>query len=390
MSRFLARARPSTTIGVVAVVASLALLVGAILDPQRAAMAYLVAWLYWATLALGALCLVMIHHVTGSTWFIVLRRLAEHLFASLPLLALLFVPLLFAMELLYPWLHPETLDPIVRERVIAKSAYLGAGFFRIRALAYLGIWLASGALLARWSVAQEAGDAVRLGVLQKRLSVAALPAVALALTFASFDWVMSLSPAWASSVFGVYVFAGSIVGGLASLVVVSVGAQQRGRLHDVVRVSHYHGMGKLLLTFVVFWTYIAFFQFFIIWIANVPEEAAWYLDRWQAGWAPVSLALGLGHFVVPFLLLLSRDRKRRPVALARVALWLLAMHYVDVYWLVMPSTPRPAFAPSWLDLAAFLAIGGGAVGCSLWRAGRVREAARGDPRFERSLRFGTR
>ena len=374
----------------VGVVGAGLLAVAAAFDPRRVAFAYLCAWLYWLSIALGALLLVMIHHLTGSTWFIVLRRLAEALFAALVPLALLAVPLLFAPELLYPWTHPGDLEPHLRELVAKKAAWLDLPFFGIRGLLYLAIWLASAVLLARWSAAQDRGDGAPLAQRQKVFCAAALPATALALTFASFDWVMSLSPAWASSVFGVYVFAGAAIGGLAAIVLAAFFGERGGRLRDVVTVSHFHALGKLLFTFVVFWAYIAFFQFFIIWIANVPEETSWYVVRTRGGYGALGLILVVGQFLVPFFLLLSRARKRRPERLAAVAAWLLAMHYVDVYWLVIPAYPVPGWQPHWSDPVALVATGALAALGPLWWSGRTASVPRGDPRFERSLRFVTR
>jgi hypothetical protein len=374
----------------VGVVGAALVVLGVVIDPRQAASSYLAAYVYWLSLALGALLVVMIHHLTDSTWFIVLRRLAEAVALPLAALLLLFLPLLAGLRLLYPWMTPGALPEHLRALAATRAPYLNGPFFAARALAYLAVFAVVSQLLWRSSTRQDAGDEGRLARQQRRLSAAAMPAVGLALTFAAFDWIMSLSPELASSVFGVYYFAGSMVGALALLAVLACLLQRDGRLAGVVGIAHYHALGKLLFTFVIFWAYIAFAQFFLIWIADIPREADWYIVRLQHGWWAISVALLVGHFVIPFGALLSRRLKRTPAALAAVGAWLLVMHYVDVYWLVLPALHADGLHPHWLDLAALAAVGGIAVACAAWGFGRHPESVRGDPRLARSLAFETR
>jgi hypothetical protein len=361
---------------------------GLAVDPARAWCAYLAAFAYGFSLALGGLLLVMIAHTSGARWFVVVRRLAETIASTLPLFALLFVPIVFGMAHIYPWVPPLTeLSPEVRDAVLKKQVYLNVPFFVARAAFYLATWWLFAALLRRWSLRQDADpDGAGLGR-PVVVSGVGLLAVGFTLTFAAFDWLMSLAPEWISTVFGVYVFAGGLLAALALMAVLTRLFETRGGLAGQVAASHYHALGRLTLTFVIFWTYIAYAQGFLIWIADVPREAAWYVARWEGGWFAVVLLLGLGQFAVPFFLLLSRRLKRNGAALATVGAWLLAMHYVDVFWLVIPSLRHVSPHPGWVDAATLMAVTGSAVAFGAWRmSGHAVLPAR-DPRLPKSLGY---
>lgn len=376
-------------IGLFALAGWAGLVLGAFLEPERTAFAYLAAWAFCLSLALGSLAFVMIHHLTGSTWFIALRRTAENAAATLPLLALLFLPILAALEVLYPWSEPASIaSHHVRTAVAKIDGYLNVPFFLVRGGLYFAVFLSAAVLLRRWSLQQEGGEGARLAARQKRLSAIVVPVFGIAVHFAAVDWLMSLDPAWESTVFGIYFFAGGAVGALALLGVAAFALQRAGRLQDV-SVSHRHALGKLLFTLLVFWGYIAFFQFFLIWIADEPAEAVWYVHRTEGAWLPVALLLPAGHFALPFFALLSRELKRRAGGLAAVSGWLLLMHYVDIYWIVLPSHVETGWRPHWADLAALAGVAGVVLAYAIVRARGVPEAARGDPRFEASLRFKT-
>lgn len=347
---------------IAAVIGAVACVIGAVLEPRRAAMAYLAAYVAVLTTVLGALCTIMIAHLTGATWFVLLRRRAEDVVATLPLLAVLFVPIAVAMPVLYPWTAPTAVA-----RVAAKHAYLNVPFFLVRAVVYLAVWVALGELLRRWSLRQDATGDPALTGRQRALSAVGCIATGLTLTFASFDWLMSLSPVWYSTVYGVYVFGGAMVGALALLTVLAWRAQVVPS-EAPVRDDHFHALGKLQLTFILFWAYIAYAQLIVIWSGDLPAEVSWYVARLGGGWTVVDALLVIGHFVVPFVALLLWGVKRSARAMGVLALWLLAMHYVDVYWLVLPSLMPRVLRPDWLDLAALLFVGGGALGFGLWRA----------------------
>jgi hypothetical protein len=224
--------------------------------------------------------------------------------------------------------------------------------------------------------------------LQRALSAGALPLVAFALTFAAFDWVMSLNPLFFSTIFGVYYFAGSFLAAIAVLVIASAAARHEPGTHGpFISLAHFHNLGKLLLAFVAFWAYIGFSQYMLTWIANLPEELPWFLARTRGAWKPVWVILIFGHFLIPFFTLLSRDLKLRPRALAVVAAYLLVMHWVDVYWMVVPTFHPDHISFHWTQLTAFAGIGGIAVAFALFRARGRFAVPVGDPYLPDSLRY---
>lgn len=347
--------------------------------------AYLVAFLFALTLALGGLFFVLLHFLTRAGWSVVVRRLAEHVAGTLPLFLLLFVPVLLGFHELYPWSHAEMAehDPLVA----AKEPFLNAGGFYARSAAYLILWSLLGWWFRRRSLAQDESGDVAITRRLQTLSAPGMVVFAITLTFASFDWVMTLDPHWFSTIFGVYIFSGSVLGILALMILMLALLRRNGLLEQAVTVEHRHDLGKLLFTFVVFWAYIAFSQFLLIWYANIPEETVWFAHRWEHGWRPVSIALAVGHFVIPFFFLLPRATKRRTVPLVVAALWLLGFHYLDLYWLVVPAYHGEAPMSLAVCLAALVGVTGiflAAVGWLAWRPALVPVK---DPRLPESLSF---
>jgi hypothetical protein len=305
----------------------------------RVSLAYLLSLLFFLSISLGGLFFVAVQHLTRAGWSVVVRRMAELLAGNLVLLAALalvvVVPALAGSGVLYEW--ADQAHAHADAVIAAKQGYLNGPFFALRAAVYFGLWI----VLARWylgrSTAQDvSGDAELTSRMEKR-SAPAMLLFALTATFAAFDFVMSLDPHWYSTIFGVYVFAGSVMAFCATLALTMMLTQASGRLRDVLTVEHYHDVGKLLFAFVFFWGYIAFSQFMLIWYANIPEETRWYRVRFDGGWLTLSLALLFGHFLVPFVGLLPRGAKRRKSLLAFWAVLLLVMHYVDLLWLIGPT-----------------------------------------------------
>jgi hypothetical protein len=262
----------------------------------------------------------------------------------------------------------------------------------VRAVLYWGTWIALAELLRGASLRQDraggAGDAAAARALDRRmraLSAAGLPALALTLTFASFDWMMSLSPAWSSTVYGVYAFAGGAVGALALLAVLAA-RRPRGDATNPVGDEHRHALGKLLLTFVLLWAYLGYSQLIVIWSADLPREVAWYVAR-RGGWDAVAALLVVGHLIVPTLALFVRAVKRSALLLGALGAWLLAMHYVDVYWLVLPERTPGQVAPHWLDLATLAAVTGATVATAVWRRGAEPAVPERDPRLPEALAY---
>lgn len=362
---------------------------GIVTNPQQAYMSYLVAYTAVLGTVLGALILVVMSHLVGARWYVVLRRLTEAVAGTLPILALLFIPILAGIRHLYPWAMPA--PEVTRElqaAIAKKEAYLNVPFFVVRAVAYFVVWIMMAWLLRRWSVRQDREGGVKLTLWQRRLSAGGTPFIAVALTFASFDWLMSLSPAWWSTIYGVYYFAGAIVAGTALVALLAMLAERGGVLEGYAGDEHFGALGKVLLTFVIFWAYIAFAQLLIIWIGDIPAEATWYIKRLHGGWGQVALALLIFHFSIPFLLLLPKGVKRRPRAMAAIGIMLLIMHYFDVYWLAMPELHARGMVIHWVDFAALAAVIGCTTAYGAWLFQRSAPVPAGDPSFAESVRYG--
>ena len=350
--------------------------------------AYLFAWVYFLTFALGGLFFVLVQHLTRAGWSVVVRRLAEHVMATLPVFLLLFLPIAFWHGDIYHWAHPEG-DTLLEH----KAPWLNSGFFLGRSLVYLAVFGVLAFVYARGSIRQdESGDTEITRRLQTR-SALGMVLFALSLNFAAFDWVMSLDPHWFSTIFGVYMFAGCVVTILATLILLILQLKGGGYLQNIVTWEHCHDLGKLLFGFVVFWAYIGFSQFMLIWYGNIPEETSWFYHRWHdESWRTVSIALAAGHFAIPFLFLLFQWVKRQRWTLTLAALWLLVMHLVDVYWLVMPNLAlvdesAHGFHPALIDLTSLLGVGGVFVfALGLQFKGRALVPLK-DPRLAESLSF---
>lgn len=364
-------------------IAGCAMLGGA--DPRQFFFSWLVAFLFFLSLALGALFFVLIQYAVQGGWGIVLRRIAETTFATLPVLAALFLPLVLGLHDLYPWSAPGAAD---RDALLRwKAPYLNVPFFLVRAALFFVVWSFVALAYYRGSRGQDATGDPGVSVRLRRFAGPSIIVLALTQTFASVDWIMSLTPHWYSTIFGVYFFAGSFVGFIALLSIVAPAMRRAGLLETIVSVEHLHDVGKLLFAFTAFWAYIAFSQFFLIWYANLPEETVWYRARLEGSWTAVSVLLMAGHFGAPFFYLMGRAVKRNGATLAAGGVWLLAMHYVDLYWQVMPTLHPDGLRPSALDLAAVLAVGGCFVATAGWVMRRQALVPLRDPRIAESLAF---
>jgi len=350
---------------------------------------YLLSYCFFLSISLGALFFVALQHATRAGWSVVVRRLAEVLAANMPVLAILFLPILAAVlrgeSSLYPWSDARAV--VLYDLPAHKLAYLNTGFFAARAVLYFAVWWLLGRFFLARSVEQDRSGDAALTRRMERLSPVALLLLAGTMTFASFDWLMSLEPEWFSTIYGVYYFSGAVVGFLAAVILAAVLLQASGRLNLLITAEHYHDLGKLLLGFVVFWGYIAFSQYMLIWYANIPEETTWYLARQSGSWKWVSVLLLSGHLLIPFFGLLSREVKRRKALLAFWAVWLLAAHWIDLYWLVMPSLDHEGLPLGAIDAACLVGVGGVYLAGVLATAGRKSLVPSGDPRLKESLDF---
>ena len=356
-----------------------------IANPRQFFFSWLVSFLFFLSLAVGALFFVLIQYAAQGGWGIVLRRIGETTFATIPVMAALFLPVVLGLHDLYEWSHADAVanDALLRW----KAPYLNVPFFLIRAALYFGLWSFIALLYYRGSRGQDVTGDPGVSARLRKFAGPAIMVLAVTQTLASVDWIMSLTPHWYSTMFGVYFFAGSFVGFIALLSVVSVAMRRAGLLDTVISPEHLQDIGKFLFAFTVFWTYIAFSQFFLMWYGNLPEETIWYRDRMEGSWMTVSLFLMVGHFVAPFFYLMGRAVKRRNSTLAVGGAWLLAMHYVDLYWQVMPTLHPEGIRPSVLDVAALVAVGGCFVAAASWLMRRQALVPLRDPRLAESLAF---
>ncbi len=316
---------------------------------------YLVAWLFWLSISVGSLLLLLLHNLTGGAWGWVSRHLLLAAASTLPLVGLLFLPIAFGLIHIYEWADDAHMaaDPLLAH----KQPYLNPTWFYLRAGVYWLVWLTLLLFVRRTSrriYAAESEAARRMRV----ISGLGLALSGLAVTFASFDWGMSLEPHWYSTIYGVIFFAGQGLAALAFTIVALVHWPPEPDAVVVAGPDDLHDLGKLLLAFTMFWAYVAFSQFLIIWYANIPEEVIWYQRRLVHGWQWLAVAIALFHFILPFLILLGRGVKRQPGALATVALWMVVMRFVDTVWQIEPAFHRDYLFVPWLDLALAAAIGG--------------------------------
>jgi hypothetical protein len=316
--------------------------------------AYLVAYTFWLGVSLGSMALLMVQHLSGGAWGVVIRRPLEAAASTIPAMAVLFIPIIPGMHALYHWTHPEALsDPVIA----AKVAYLNTPFFLARAAFYFLVWIAMSQLLLKWSREQdETGDpalASKLGY----LSGGGLVVYSLTVTFSTTDWLMSVNPHWFSTMWGPLFMTGQGLAALAVAINVLVLLRSSAPLERVLNASHFHDLGKLLFAFLMLWAYLAFSQFLIVYSANLIEEVPHYIARSQGGYQYITIALIVAHFIVPYAILLSRDVKRDTIRLRVVAAWLLLMRVVDYYWQVVPEFHQ-TMSPTLLDVALPIALGG--------------------------------
>ena len=345
--------RAALAVGVAGLVA---LLVGWFVDPNQCMRSYLVGFVFWIGVPLGGLAVLLIHGVTGGAWGVAIRRPLESAALTLPLMAVLFVPLALGAGRLYVWAQPEIVahDPILQW----KAAYLNWPFFCARAVLYFVSWILVARSLAYWSLEQDAGTDARADRRLHALSRGGLVVLGLTMTFASFDWMMSLEPHWYSTIYGILFMGSCALSAFSFAIPVVAALRDRPAVARFVGVSVFHDLGNLLLAFTMLWGYFQLSQFLITWSANLPEEITWYLVRTRGGWQLVTVLLVFIHLFLPFAVLLSRNVKRWPLGLAAVAVWMLAGRLLAVFWLVRPPFAPPAAAFHVLDVAALAGMGG--------------------------------
>jgi len=298
----------------------------------------------------------LLHHTFGAGWGFVVQRPVEAATRTFPLMAVLFLPVLAGMHDLYHWTHAEAVaaDKFLQH----KAAYLNTPFFIGRSVFYFVAWIGVATLLSRWSAQlDETGDA-RIAEKLRAFGPPGLLIYGLTATFAAVDWLMSLDPHWFSTMFGLIFIGGQVLTTFAFMILVTRMLSQHEPMKEMAHAGQFHDLGNLTLAFTMIWAYLSFSQFLIIWSGNLPETITWYTDRSRGGWQWVALLLFALNFALPFALLLSRFTKRRIDMLARVAILILAMRLVDLFWVIAPKFHAGAFHVHWLDVAAPAGIGG--------------------------------
>jgi hypothetical protein len=372
----------SAVVGAVAL--TIALVVGVVADRSGFFHAYLIAYTFWLGLGLGSLGVALVQFLTGGHWGLVARRIFEAGASTLPLMALLFVPLLFGLPRLYAWARPQDVahDPILQHQAL----YLNVPLFLVRAVVYLAIWSALALVLRRWSQAQDVSEEGELALLRlQRFSIVAVLVLAVTLTFAAIDWLMSLDVDWYSTMYPPMVGTAFLLVALAFAIVVVAILAPRSALGDLVTPSIYNNLGSLLLAFLMLWAYMSYFQYLLMWAGNLTDEIPWYLRRVGGGWLPVALLLATFGFGVPFVCLLFRPLKRNPRTLAAIASLIMVMLVVNAFWLIEPPLEPSGPSLNWLALVSLVGIGGLWLAAFAWLLGSRPLLAAHDPRLPSAL-----
>ena len=352
-------------------------LIGMFVNHEQFHEAYIFAFTFWTGISVGSLALLMLQHLTGGGWGLVIRRILEAATRVLPLIVILFIPIVLGAHHLYPWTHQEH-----AQKLGDKTNYLNLPFFSVRAIVYFAVWLGLAFLLNRWSLAQDRTGDREYAKHMRVLSGPGMVLFVFTVTFASVDWYMSLEPEWFSTIYGFIFVASWTVTALAFVIAALALLSKSEPLKSIVAPLHFHDLGKLLLALVMLWAYFAYSQFLIIWSGNLPEEISWYTPRIQGTWGALIVAVVLLHFAMPFLLLLSRGLKRDPHKLIIVAVLILVMRVIDLLWMLEPSFSGKTFHVTWMHPVGLIALGG------LWLALFARELSRrplipiNDPQYE--------
>jgi len=333
---------------------------GEFLRPDEFFRGYLLAFMAWLGVTLGSMAILMIRHLTGGGWGMVIRRVLGAAMRCIPLMTILFIPILFGLPRLYPWARSldAIADPHLRQHLeeITKS-YLSIPAVIIRAAIYFAIWNLLSFLLTRWSQEQDRAKPPDNSHRFRAVSGPGLILYAFTISFAAIDWVMSIDPSWISTIYGLLLLIGELLSGLCFAVVVERILVKYPPMSTWLKPEYVHDHGNWMLTFVMVWAYFSFSQLLIIWAGNLPEEITWYYRRFHGGWSAVGISLIVFHFVVPFVLLLSRPFKRDVRKLVWLAVWLMVMRWVDLFWIIEPDF-SPTLALHWADIVLPIAMGG--------------------------------
>jgi hypothetical protein len=373
------------TLFLAALISVIACIAGYITDPERFFRSYTVAFAFTSAIGLGAFFFVMAMYLAGNAAGVTVRRIMENIMVTLPVGAILFLPLIFGLKYVYPWMHPEVMSASANLR--AKSGFLTENFFIFRTFGFFLLWSIWIFSIYRQSTKQDTERSVRQMYVIARFCAPGLFLVVLVGTLAAYDWLMSVQPSWYSTIFGLYYLAGGCLAFMSVVTLVCLGFRRAGILTNSINIEHYHDLGKWLFCLTAFYTYIAFSQYLLIWYANLPEETIFYRVRSHGMWLPISLALPFVRFIIPFFVLLCRPAKRNLTIIGLVAGWSLIMEFIDIYWVVMPVHYPEGPQIHWLDFAT-LGATVSICGLQFWnRFRRHKMVPVGDLRLEQSLNF---
>jgi len=356
-----------------------------ILDYRRAMFDYLWIFLFLVSVGVGSLVLAATEYAAGATWSTPFRRIIEISSSIIPFLVILVIPLFFGLGDLFKWTHADVIssDPVIA----SKTSYLNVPFFAVRVVVCLAIWMLFYYFMTHYSEKQDQTGDPKLTKLNSRISVAFIPIYAITMSIAAIDWIMSLQPRWYSTIFGAYYFAGSFLAAIALNSYVSVKLYEGNYLVKGVNKDHFYSFGTMIFAFNIFWAYLGFSQYLLIWYADLPEETSRYILRWDGTWKYVSLALLFFHFVIPFLILVSRGAKTNLQLLKVMAIWMLAAHALDLYWMIMPSYFTGNAGFSWNELSFPLIVTGLIMIVYKLRGDRKNLVPVRDPKLQAGLDF---
>ncbi|MEW5843502.1 MAG: quinol:cytochrome C oxidoreductase [Bacteroidota bacterium] len=352
-------------------------------DPVRSAYNNIVGLTFLISVGVGSLFLLALEYVAGAVWSTPFRRVTEFLAANIYIIPLLAIPLLLNVNTVFHWTHPEPAD----KTMINKAPYLNVTFFIVRVVAFWLLWLGFYYFISKNSVKQDASRDQSLSKLNIKLSTIFIPIFAITISFAAIDWLMSLSPKWFSTIFGVYYFSGTVLAALAAGTIFIVLLNEKGYFVKGLSSDHYYSLGALLFAFTNFWAYIAFSQYLLIWYANLPEETIWFIARWQGSWKFISVGLVFVHFVIPYFGLLSQPSKMNPKRLLTMSAWILFAHYYDLYWMTMPNFGKDGVVLGWIELGFPLLIAGLIMLVFNFKAKSQNLVPIGDPKLKRGIDF---
>jgi hypothetical protein len=356
-------------------------------DHSRAVYNYLIAFTFMISVGVGALFLIALEYIVGADWSVPIRRVVEFFAATIPLLAILVIPLLLNVGELFHWSHPEA---VAEDKILnAKAPYLNVTFFIVRVFVLIGLWSLFYFFFVRNSKKQDTSKDQKLTTINIRLSAIFIPSFALTITISAIDWLMSVEPHWFSTIIGVYFFAGTVIAALAAVTLATVLLKENGYLHPAMTNDHLYSLGALMFAFVNFWGYIAFSQYMLIWYADLPEETFWFMQKWEGSWAIFSIGLIIIKFLVPYIVLVSQPSKMDPKKLKFIAVWLLFAHFYDLFWFVMPEIEQLSggYSFSWIDLVFPIAAVGLIILVFNMKAKKENLIPIGDPKLQRGLDF---